>query len=170
MRMPLSCVWIGLLAVLTAEGAFAQGGWRDLPPGKWWVNKRFILQLGLSQDQQARIESLWLQNRRNLVAWKSELEKRQLEFADLLGMGSVDETAALRAFDRFQEARLNVERATFLMRLQVKNLLSPEQQQKLEAISQVLRRQAAGEGDAALTGAPAPGGKKGNLAPRKSGR
>ena len=170
MRMPISCVWIGLLAVFVAEGAFAQGGWRDLPPGKWWVNKRFILQLRLSQDQQSRIESLWLQNRRNLVAWKSELEKRQMEFMDLLGKGSVDEAAALRAFDRLQEARLNIERATFLMRVQVKNLLSPEQQQKLEAVSEVLRRQAAGEVDAAQTGAPAPGGKKGNLAPRKPGR
>jgi len=170
MRMPFSCVWIGLLALLAAEGAVAQGGWRDLPPGKWWVNKRFILQLRLSQDQQSRIESLWLQNRKNLVAWKSELERRQMEFTDLLGKGSVDEAAALRAFDRLQEARLTIERATFLMRVQVKNLLSPEQQQKLEAVSEVLRRQAAGAGDAAQTGAPAPGGKKGNPAPRKSGR
>jgi len=170
MRMPRGCVWIGLVAVLTAEGIFAQGGWRDLPPGKWWANKRFVLQLRLSQDQQSRIESLWLQNRRNLVVWKSELEKRQLEFTDLLGRDPVDEAAALRAFDQFQEARLNIERATFLMRLQVKNLLSPQQQQKLESMSDVWRRQAAREGNAALTDAPAPEGKKALPAPRKSGR
>jgi len=170
MKTPRGCVWLGLFSLLAAQGAFAQGGWRDLPAGKWWANKRFALQLRLSRDQQARIESLWLQNRQNLAAWKSELEKRQLEFTDLLGRDYVDEAAALRAFDRMQEARHNIERATFLMRLQVKNLLSPEQQQKLEAISQVLRGRAVREGDAVPTDAPAPGGKRENTAPKKSGR
>ena len=170
MRKPISCVWIGLLAIFMIEGAFAQGGWRDLPPGKWWTNKRFILQLRISPDQQSRIDSLWMQNRKNLMGWKAELEKRQVEFTDLLGGDSIDEAAALRAFDRFQEAKLNIERATFLMRIQIKNLLSMEQQQTLEALSEVLRRQAARGGNAALTDSAAPAGKIGNPAPKKVGR
>ena len=170
MRMPIGCVWIGLLAVFAAEGAFAQGGWRDMPPGKWWANKRFILQLRLSPDQQSRIESLWVQNRKNLMEWKSELEKRQLEFTGLLGKNSVDEATALRAFDRIQEARLNIERATFLMRIQIKNLLAPEQQQKLEAISELLRRQAARGVDAAPADSGPPAGKKGSPSLKKVGR
>ncbi len=170
MRMPIGCVWIGLLAVFVAEGAFAQVGWRDMPPGKWWTNKRFILQLRLSPDQQSRIESLWMQNRKNLMEWKSELEKRQLEFTGLLGKNSIDEAAALRAFDRVQEARYNIERATFLMRIQIKNLLSPEQQQRLEAMSEILRQQAARGGNAALTNPAAPAGRTGNPAPKKVGR
>jgi Spy/CpxP family protein refolding chaperone len=170
MRMPIGCVCIGLFAVFAAEGAFAQGGWRDMPPGKWWANKRFILQLRLSPDQQSRIESLWMQNRRNLMEWKSELEKRQLVFMGLLGKYSVDEATALRAFDRIQEARLNIERATFLMRIQIKNLLAPEQQQKLEAMSEVLRQQAARGVDAAPADSGPPAGKKGSPSSKKVGR
>ncbi len=52
----------------------------------------------------------------------------------------IDEAAALRAFDQFQQARLNVERASFRMRIQIKNLLSAEQRPKIEAIAERLRQ------------------------------
>jgi Spy/CpxP family protein refolding chaperone len=170
MKKSWNCVWIGLLVLLVTEGASAQLGWRDLPPGKWWVNRRVILQLRLNPDQQSRIESLWLQNRRNLMEWKSELEKRQQEFTSLLGKDIVDETAALRAFDRLQEARLSVERATFLMRIQIKNSLTPAQQQKLETMSAALRPLAARGGNPSRSDPARETGKTGNPAPKKSGR
>ncbi len=101
-----------------------------------------------------------MQNRRNLIDQKAELERRQLDLAALLAPGTIDESTALKAFDSLQEARLAIERATFLMRLQIKNLLSPEQQQRLETISERLWQQRAKGTDVLGAGrSPAPAKK-----------
>jgi len=151
---------MGLLAVFTVDGVFAQGGLKDMPPGKWWTNKRVIAQIRLSQDQQSKIEALWTLNRNSLIDQKAELEKRQLDLSELVARDSIDEGAALKAFDRVQEARLSLERSTFLMRIQIKNLLSPEQQQKLETIAELLRQQKAKGNDPAGTAPAKPPSKK----------
>jgi Spy/CpxP family protein refolding chaperone len=156
MKKPTIFLWICLLAVFIVEGAFAQVGFKDFPRGKWWANKRLIADLDLSPDQQTKIDTVWNQVRKNLIDQRAELEKRQLDLGDLLGKESIDEATALKAFDRVQEARLALERATFLMRLQIKNLLSMEQQQKLEVISERLRQQQAKAANAGIPNPPRP--------------
>jgi Spy/CpxP family protein refolding chaperone len=123
-----------------AHAAWGQAFLKDLPAGKWWTNRRIIQELRLAPAQQAKIEAVWLVSRRILNERKMELEKRQAELAAVLGQGPIDEASALRAFDEFQRARLSVERATFRMRIQIKNLLSAEQQPKIEAIAERLRQ------------------------------
>ena len=111
------------------------------PPGKWWKDRRIIEELKLGADQQARIESIWLENRARLIDQKADLDKSQLDLTDLLSGDSVDEAAALKIFERVQAARQALEKTTFLMRIRTKNILSPEQQQKLEEISERVRRE-----------------------------
>ncbi|MBP1595251.1 MAG: hypothetical protein H6Q05_628 [Acidobacteria bacterium] len=139
MRKSLSFVWIGLVGLLSAQLAFAQAALKEMPPGKWWTNKRIIADLRLSMDQQARIDAIWTQSRRTLIDRKAELDRCQVDLEEVLGKDAVDEAAALRAFDRLLEARNSLERGTFQMRIQIKNQLSPEQQQRLETISEFLR-------------------------------
>ena len=157
MRNPIGCVGVGLIAVFMIGGAYAQGGLKDLPQGKWWTNARVIAELNLSADQRSKIEDLWIQTRRTVIDPKAELEKRQLDLSELLSKDSVDVSAALKAFDRVQEAKLSLERSTFLMRIQIKNLLSPDQQQKLETIAERQRQLKAKAGG---TLNPAPAGKQ----------
>ena len=139
MSKSLSFIWIGLLGLFFAQFAFAQAALKEMPPGKWWTNKRVIAELRLGRDQQARIDSIWTQNRRALIDRKAELDRCQIDLEEILSKDSIDETAALRAFDQLLEARNTLERSTFQMRIQIKNQLSPEQQQKLETISEFLR-------------------------------
>jgi len=153
MRKTIRFLSTGVLAGFLFPWVWAQGGLKEMPPGKWWNNRRLITALKLSPDQQSRIDALWTQHRRGLIDRKAELEKRQLDLADLLGKDSIDEDAALKAFDRVQEARVALERATFIMRIQIKNLLSPEQQQRLESFSGTLRQQR-GKGNAPAAQAP----------------
>ncbi len=129
-----------ILLLLLGFGAsvYAQPEWNS-PPGKWWKDRRVIEHLKLTQDQQARIESLWLEDRRNLIDQKAELDKGRVDLAEILSKDSGNESAALRAFEKVQAARAALERSTFLMRLRIKNTLSTEQQQKLEEISAQLQ-------------------------------
>jgi len=143
MKKPVICVWMGLLAACIAEGAFAQAALKDFPPGKWWTNRQVIKRLNLTPDQQSRIEATWMQHRRTLIDEKAEVDRLTLDFEELVGKELIDETAALKAFDRLHEARTGLERTTFLMRIQILNQLSPEQLQQLKTIAEFLRQQRA---------------------------
>jgi Spy/CpxP family protein refolding chaperone len=144
MRKTICC--IGLFAVFAVEGAFAQAGLKDMPAGKWWTKRPIIKELNLSLVQQSKIEALWAQRTKSLMGQQEALRTRQQDLAELLARDAIDETAALRLFDEVQQIRQTLERNTFLMRIQIKNLLSPGQQQKIESIAERLR-QAKGKGD-----------------------
>jgi Spy/CpxP family protein refolding chaperone len=167
MRNPIRCLWLGLLSLTIVQAAAAQGGLKDLPPGKWWANKRVIAQLKLTSEQQSKIDALWVQNRRGLIDQKAELERCQLDLTELAGKELIDEALALRAFDRWQEAKHAIERSTFLMRVQIKNALSAEQQQQLETISVMLREQRARAGNASPATQAVPSAKKGSVPIKK---
>jgi len=143
---------IGLFAAFVVEGAFAQAGLKDMPAGKWWTKRPIIKELNLSLDQQSKIEALWAQRTKSLMGQQEALRKRQQDLTELLARDAIDEAAALKMFDEVQQIRQTLERNTFLMRIQIKNILSPEQQQKIEAIADRLR-QLKGKGDEV----PAPG-------------
>jgi Spy/CpxP family protein refolding chaperone len=119
---------------------YAQGVLKELPPGKWWKTRRVIQQLQLSPEQQQKIDSIWMEDRKDLIDQKAEFDKSQLDLSELISKDAVDEAAALAAFDRMQAARRQLERQTFLMRIRIKNVLTQQQQQKLEQISEFLRR------------------------------
>jgi Spy/CpxP family protein refolding chaperone len=141
----LICI-IGLFAAFGIEGAFAQAGLKDMPAGKWWTKRPIIKELNLSLDQQSKIEALWAQRTQSLMGQQEALRKRQQDLTELLARDAIDEAAALKMFDEVQQIRQTLERNTFLMRIQIKNILSPEQQQKIEAIADRLR-QSKGKGD-----------------------
>jgi Spy/CpxP family protein refolding chaperone len=109
------------------------------PPGKWWKNRQVINQLNLTTDQQSQIEYLWTQNRRILIDKKAELDKRNLDLSEILSQAVAEETAALKAYEQVQAAKAEVEREVFLMRIRIKNLLSLQQQSRLEEVANRLR-------------------------------
>jgi len=140
----LAC--IGFTLVLFSVCAFAQAGMKDFPAGKWWARKAIVKELNLSPEQQVKIESCWTQRNQVLMGQQAELRKRQQELADLVAKDYIDETAAIRLFDEVQRLRASLERNTFLMRIQIKNILTPEQQRRTEEIAERLRQQQAKQG------------------------
>jgi Spy/CpxP family protein refolding chaperone len=119
----------------------AQMNLPGFPPGKWWKDRAIVEDLHLNADQQGRIESIWMENRRRLIDLKADLDRKQLDLGDALGQSTVDEAAAVKAFEAVQMARLAIEKTTFSMRVRTKNVLSAEQQQKLEEIAERTRRE-----------------------------
>src|SRR4029450_7690682 len=120
---------------------YAQMRVPGFPPGAWWKDRRIAEELRLTQDQQGKIEAIWVEHRRRLIDEKAELDKRQLDLSDTLSKEQVDEAAALKAFEQVQAARTALERTTFSMRIRTKNVLSLEQQQKLYEVAEKTRRE-----------------------------
>jgi Spy/CpxP family protein refolding chaperone len=143
MRKSIFWLLFCLFTALPIDAALAQGVLKDMPGGKWWTNKSVINRLNLSLDQRSKIEDVWMQSRRNLIDQQAEVEKRQLDLEETVGKDQIDEKAALKALERFQEAKANLEQNTMLMRIRIKNLLTPDQQQKLQAVAEALRQQRA---------------------------
>ncbi len=125
--------------VCLAVTAHAQQALKQ-PPGKWWKDRRLIDDLKLSPEQQSRIDHVWMEGRKSLIDKKAEFDKRSIDLADVLSRPETDESAAIKAFDMVQAARVDLERSMFLMRLRIKMLLSREQQQRLEEIADQFRR------------------------------
>ena len=151
MRKSICLICVGLFIALSAEAVFAQAGLRDVLPGKWWTKRPIIKELNLSVDQQSRIEACWAQRNKVLMGQQEELRKRQQELAELVSKDVIDEAAAMKLLEEVQQLRSSLERNTFLMRIQIKNLLTPEQQRKTLEIVERLRQQKSKE-DAAAEG------------------
>ncbi len=142
MKVHRTLLVVALCGVLAAgiQAAWAQAGFRELPQGKWWKVPRIVKELGLTSAQQREIEEIWSQNRRNLIDLKAQLDRSHLDLSELLSRYPVDESAALEAFDSAADARQAIEKAALVMRIRIKNLLLPEQQEKFESLSLRLRR------------------------------
>jgi Spy/CpxP family protein refolding chaperone len=143
MKKSVRLACIGLSLWLSSACAFAQAGMKDFPAGKWWARKAIVKELSLSPEQQARIEACWTQRNQVLMGQQAELRKRQQELTDLVARDYIDETAAMKLFDEVQRLRASLERNTFLMRIQIKNILTPGQQRRTEEIAERLRQQQA---------------------------
>jgi Spy/CpxP family protein refolding chaperone len=120
---------------------YAQMRVPGFPPGTWWKDRRVVEELRLTPEQQSKIEAIWMEHRRRLIDEKAELDKRQLDLSDVLSKEQVDEAAAMKAFEQVQAARAALERTTFGMRIRTKNVLSSEQQQKLDEVAEKTRRE-----------------------------
>jgi len=133
---------LGVGFMLAAAGLLCgQMNLPGFPPGKWWKERAAVEELHLTAEQQGKIESIWMENRRRLIDLKADLDRKQLDLSDVLGQSTVDEPAAVKAFEAVQLARLAIEKTTFSMRVRTKNVLSAEQQQKLEEIAERARRE-----------------------------
>ncbi len=162
MTTSLKLTFIGLFLASAVSGAFAQAAMKDFPQGKWWTRKAIIRELNLSPEQQSRIEACWTQRNQVLMGQQAQLRQRQQELTDLVAKETIDEAAAMRLFDEVQRLRTSLERNTFLMRIQIKNILNPEQQRKTEEIAERLRQQQMKQN-------PAPAVPQGDPARKKSG-
>lgn len=142
-----------LFALLSPGSSVAQNG-IGARLGKWWKNGRIITRLKLTPAQQAKIEALWTQNRQALIEKKAELDKRREELSAIIAQTTLDETNAMAAYNKLLSARSDIERSTFLMRVRIKNILTPEQQRRLEAISPRVRNNS--ESDSSTSDVPEP--------------
>jgi Spy/CpxP family protein refolding chaperone len=152
MRKLAGLIAISFFIVLATEGASAQVALKELPAGKWWTKRPIIRELMLSPQQQARIENVWTQRAQALMGQQAELQKRQQILSDLLREDTIDVPVAMKVFDEAQQIRLNLERSTFLMRITIKSLLTPEQQKKIEEIAERTRTRKGQTSEAAGAG------------------
>jgi Spy/CpxP family protein refolding chaperone len=110
------------------ERAFRLG-----PHGRWWNNPEFVQKLGLTADQQKRMEAVFQQNRPSLMDLSATVRKEETAMEPLLAADQPDEGKVLAQIDRVAQARAELEKANARMLLGLRRVLTSEQWKTLQA-------------------------------------
>jgi Spy/CpxP family protein refolding chaperone len=110
----------------------------ELPEGKWWKRPRLAAEINLTDDQSREIESIFSRARPELIDRKAELEKKQGELQDALDANADRRTISTR-IEAVENARAGLQKARILMVLDMKQVLKPEQWERLVRMREKLR-------------------------------
>ena len=123
--------------LMTAVMGFADmdrsRGSMKLPHGKWWRVPKIVEIQKITPEEQVKLDTLYIENRRQLIDLKGNLQKELLELEILFDQADFNQNACTRQYKKVQEARtkLSVERFKFV--IQVRELLGLERFRQLES-------------------------------------
>ena len=103
------------------------------PPGRWWDDQVFVKKLGLSEDQQKKMDDIFNTNRLNLIDRFATVQKEEAILEPLVATDPPDESKVLAQIDRVAQARAELEKANARMLLGIRSQLTHEQWVKLKA-------------------------------------
>ena len=112
----------------------------DLPEGKWWKRPRIAAEINLSGEQESRIESIFASARPVLIDRRAALEKAQGELHDALEDSDADRRAIGARIEAVERARAELQKSRILMVLDMKQVLRPEQWERLVRLQENVRR------------------------------
>ncbi len=106
---------------------------RQMPPGRWWTDPGLVQKLGLSSEQQQKIDSIFQQSRLKLIDLNASLRKEEAILEPLLEAERPDESKVVAQIDRIAQARGELEKANARMLLGFRGVLTQDQWKKLQA-------------------------------------
>jgi Spy/CpxP family protein refolding chaperone len=111
------------------ERAFRMG-----PRGRWWNNPEVAQKLGLSADQQKKMDDIFLQSRLKLIDEHAAVEKEEAILEPLLAAEQPDETRILSQIDKVAQSRAELEKANARMLLGLRGALTTAQWKTLQTL------------------------------------
>jgi Spy/CpxP family protein refolding chaperone len=127
-----------VLGVFLAAGALGQG----LAEGKWWKRPRIAQELALSPDQDAELEKIFVRSKPRLIDLRADLEKKQFEYEQAMQAESVDRKVVEAKIEAREEARARLQKELASMELDMKQVLKPEQRERLMRLREEGRQRA----------------------------
>ena len=144
-------VW-ALVAVIPAMGQILPGGLGS----RWWESPPMVEKLGLTAEQQKRMEDVFQQNRLKLIDLTAALDKEEAILEPLVSADQPDGEKIRTQAGRVADARATLEKANDNMLVGLRLVLSTEQWRSLQAeASAQLRPRKMVNGDGAFAGPPA---------------
>jgi Spy/CpxP family protein refolding chaperone len=145
-HLPARTLTMLLTATILLTGAVLPAGSLDLPPGTWWENPRLVDYIRLTKEQQERIGDLVYRHAQRMIDLNAGVEKAKLALENQVDQSELDPEAVRNSFAAFQKARHMLESERFEMLLSVRQILAPEQWERLtglrERLDQSRQRQA----------------------------
>jgi Spy/CpxP family protein refolding chaperone len=119
---------LALLAALALAPAVLAG---ETPEGKWWKNPRVMAELGVSQAQADEIEKIFLRSRPKLIDLRADLEKKELDLQTAMEDKAADRSVVEKKIEAVETSRASLQKTRALMILDMRQVLNPEQWERL---------------------------------------
>jgi Spy/CpxP family protein refolding chaperone len=119
-----------LLVLAVAGPVYAQTP-APFIPGPWW--REFQKNLGLSDDQSARIEGVFQAALPYLRHKRDELDAQETELSRLI-QADADESVIGKQSDRVEAVRAALNKSRTLMLVHMRQVLTPDQRAKLSGL------------------------------------
>jgi protein CpxP len=116
------------------EQAFHMG-----PRGRWWDNPEFAQKIGISSEQQKKMDDIFQQSRLKLIDMHAAVEKQETILEPLISADQPNEGQILKQIDAVAQARAELEKANARMLLGLRGVLTADQWKKLQAEEQADR-------------------------------
>jgi Spy/CpxP family protein refolding chaperone len=133
--------------------------------GKWWDDPKVAQQVGLTADQQKKMDDIMQQNRLKLIDLNASLQKQETIMQPLMEADQPDEGRILSQIDAIAQARAELEKGNARMLLSLRQTLTSDQWKKLQAMRAENPRPWRGYAGRGGRGGDGPGGPDGPGAP-----
>ncbi|MGC2402932.1 MAG: hypothetical protein WA510_24295 [Acidobacteriaceae bacterium] len=110
-----------------------RGGLQLGPPGRWWDDKHFAKTLHIRPEQKQRMDTLFDENRANLVSRYQTLQQEEARMDQIGRAETLDEKTLFAQIDRVTAALADLEKAKTHLMLQLRNEMDADQITRLEA-------------------------------------
>jgi Spy/CpxP family protein refolding chaperone len=101
--------------------------------GRWWKDPQMVEKLGVTADQQKKMDDIFQQHRLKLIALNAAVQTEEVTLEPMMGADQPDEAKIVAQIDKVAQARAELEKANARMLLGIRRTLSPEQWKKLQA-------------------------------------
>lgn len=115
-------------------GGAARSGAQFGPVGRWWDDKSVIKTIGLSKDQQKKMDVIFDANKPAILQSYKTLLSEQSKYDKISKDPKVDQATLFAAIDSVSKARASLQKATAQMLLQIRQQMAPDQIAKLEKL------------------------------------
>jgi TonB family protein len=103
------------------------------PEGTWWRLPQMAQRLGLTADQQKKMDDVFQQARLRLIDLNAVVQKEEVVMEPLMATEQPDEARIVAQIDKVAQARAELEKANARMLLGIRRVLTADQWEKLKA-------------------------------------
>jgi Spy/CpxP family protein refolding chaperone len=108
--------------------------------GKWWKRPRVAHALALTAEQTDSLEKIFAKSRPKLIDLRADFEKKEFAYEQAMEAEKVDRKAVEAGIEAREEARAKLQKELALMEIDMKQVLTPEQWEKLMQMRDEMRR------------------------------
>jgi Spy/CpxP family protein refolding chaperone len=125
----------GLFVISLASVSAGQG----VADGKWWKRPRIAQELQLSRDQTVELEKIFARSKPKLIDLRADLEKKQFDYDQAMLDEKADRKAIEAKIEVREQARAALQKELSLMELDMKQVLKPDQRERLMRLRESAR-------------------------------
>lgn len=112
----------------------------DVLPGKWWEDERIANHMELTEEQREQIRDIVFEHARLMIDLKADFDKAALDLAATVDQEVFDPAPVRAAHAVFQTARHKLENERFEMLIEVREILTYKQWQKIQEVKRRMQQ------------------------------